>query len=143
MIRDKRTLALMMIAPLIILTLVHFLFTNDSTKKMTIGVTNMDPSFIQQLKKNDIQIKKYTSLNEKTLINEDLDGMIQMDHNHATLLLKNADPSSAKALQMKIQQLFTLEMKMKQQMKYLMLRYRARINILMYMEIKIRAFLMY
>ncbi|GIN40238.1 ABC transporter permease [Heyndrickxia oleronia] len=114
MIRDKRTLALMMIAPLIILTLVHFLFTNDSTKKMTIGVTNMDPSFIQQLEKNDIQIKKYTSLNEKTLINKDLDGMIQMDHNHATLLLKNADPSSAKALQMKIQQLFTLEMKMKQ-----------------------------
>ncbi len=30
MIRDKRTLALMMVAPLLILTLMHFLFTLDS-----------------------------------------------------------------------------------------------------------------
>ena len=49
-IRDKRTLALMMIAPLILLSLVNFLFTSDNTSKLKVGVYKTSESFNEELR---------------------------------------------------------------------------------------------
>ncbi|KYD07818.1 ABC transporter permease [Heyndrickxia sporothermodurans] len=106
MIRDKRTLALMMIAPLIILTLIHFLFTSDSDD-IRIGVINADPSLIKQLKNQDIHVIKYDTLKDpkKVIVKDELDGIFQLKDNQPRLTLKNDDPTVSKALQMKIQQI--------------------------------------
>jgi len=41
MLRDKRTLGLLFVAPLVIMTLMHFLFT-DNTANFKLGIVNID-----------------------------------------------------------------------------------------------------
>ncbi|MCY9516327.1 ABC transporter permease [Paenibacillus apiarius] len=106
MLRDKRTLALMMVAPLIILTLVHFLFTGDSAASLKLGLVSADHSLVQQLKEKDIAIIEYDHIEDEkqTIASDELDGLLQIEREHVSLTLKNEDPSKAKALQMQIQQ---------------------------------------
>ncbi|MDP4084177.1 MAG: ABC transporter permease [Bacillota bacterium] len=115
MIRDKRALALMMVAPLLILTLLHYLFTGDSANPR-IGVVNADSQIVKQLKNKDIIVKQYNEVTntKKTLKNDDLDGFLEFQDNDIKLTLKNEDPSSTKALQMKIQQSIAAETAKKQ-----------------------------
>lgn len=110
MLRDKRTLALMMIAPLFILTLMHFLFTSN-TPDPRIGVINGNSDLISQLKEKDIQVKQYDeSTNiKKTITRNDLDGMLQVDGTSYQLTVSNSDPTTAKGLQLKIQQTVATE----------------------------------
>lgn len=109
-LRDKRTLALMMVAPLFILTLMHFLFTSDSPNPK-IGVINGKTQLISELKDKDIDVRTYQHADniEKTMADKDLDGMLKVDGNRYRLTLYNSDPAAAKALQMKIQQTIAAE----------------------------------
>lgn len=115
MIRDKRALALMMIAPLIILTLLHYLFNGDAVKPK-VGVVNADSTLIKQLQNKDIIIKTYDEITDtkKTIKNDNLDGVLELTNENFKLTLKNEDPSSTKALQMKIQQSIAAEAAQKQ-----------------------------
>lgn len=112
MIRDKRTLALMMIAPLIILTLIHFLFTSDNENNPKIGVNHIDRTIEKQLESKDITIIKYPSNKnaKKTIVHDDLDGFLQIKDNKMILTFKNSDPSASKALQMQVQQVLASKM---------------------------------
>lgn len=105
MFRDKRTLGLMMVAPLVIMTLMHFLFTSD-TANPKLGVTDNDAALIKDLKDKDIDVKKYTKVDsiKTTIIDDQLDGFLTKNGNTYKLTLKNNDPTAAKGLQMKIQQ---------------------------------------
>lgn len=60
--RDKRTLALVIIAPLIVLSLVYFILDTGTTS-YNIGIINSSTKLEQQIKKNDdydITVKKYS-----------------------------------------------------------------------------------
>ena len=60
--RDKRTLALIIVAPLIVLTLVYFILDTGTTS-YSIGGINSSPKLEQQLKSSDdydITVKKYS-----------------------------------------------------------------------------------
>lgn len=105
MVRDKRTLALMMVAPLVIMTLMHFLFKGD-TQNPKLGIENASQTLVQQLENKDITVKQYDSGKnvKKTIVNDQLDGFLDVNGNQFKLTLKNSDPTSAKALQMKVQQ---------------------------------------
>lgn len=105
MLRDKRALALMMVAPLLILTLLHYLFTS-STAHPRVGVVNAEAAITEQLKDKDIIVKQYDQLEntKKVILNDDLDGVLEFNNGKINLTLKNDDPSATKALQMKIQQ---------------------------------------
>lgn len=59
MLRDKRTLGLMFVAPLLILTLFHFLFTENTAENPKLGVAHVDSVIIKQLKKQEIDIIEY------------------------------------------------------------------------------------
>ena len=59
MLRDKRTLALMMVAPLIILTLVHFLFTSNANDPR-LGIIDGEEAFVEQLDK-EMAVSEYNS----------------------------------------------------------------------------------
>ncbi|MCQ6274825.1 ABC transporter permease [Bacillus sp. V3B] len=109
MLRDKRALALMMVAPLIILTLFHYLFSSD-TANPTMGVVNADESFVTQLEKRNLDVIQYDQLpnNEKIMDNE-LDAVLEMNGSNINLVLTNIEPSVSKAIQMKVQQTIVAE----------------------------------
>ncbi|MBS4213162.1 ABC transporter permease [Neobacillus rhizophilus] len=101
--RDKRTLALMFVAPLLILTLMYFLF-NGNTVDPKLGVVNIDESLVKVLKKADITVKEYDKAGKNTVTDHNLDGLLVQENGKLKLTLLNADPSKAKALQMKVNQ---------------------------------------
>ena len=103
MFRDKRTLALLFVAPLLILTLMYFLF-NGSSVEPKLGVMGVDNQLISVLKKADIQVKQYEKVNADTVVDDDLDGLLEQDNGRIKLTLQNSDPSAAKGLQMKVSQ---------------------------------------
>lgn len=103
MFRDKRTLALLFVAPLLILTLMFFLF-NGNTVNPKLAVANIDNSIVKVLKDSKIKVIQYDKVTEKTVVADNLDGLLQMDNGKYKLTLKNNDPGAAKALQMKVNQ---------------------------------------
>jgi ABC-2 type transport system permease protein len=115
MFRDKRTLALMMVAPLIIMTLMNFLFTSD-TANPKLGITGSDHALVKELKNKDINVKEYSNVDKikKTINADKLDGFLTVSGENYKLTLKNSDPAAAKGLQMKIQQVLAAEAAQKQ-----------------------------
>ncbi|MGE8203163.1 ABC transporter permease [Heyndrickxia sp. NPDC080065] len=103
MLRDKRTLALLFFAPLLILSLMYFLF-NGKDVEPKLGVANVDKELVKVLKDSKINTKHYEKVSDNTVVNDNLDGLLQIDDGKLKLTLKNSDPSSAKALQMKVNQ---------------------------------------
>jgi len=101
--RDKRTLALLFVAPLFILTLMYYLF-NGNTIEPNLGVVNINQAMIEVIEKAEIKVKEYNEGTKDTIINEKLDGLLQLKDNNLELTLLNSDPSTSKALQMKISQ---------------------------------------
>ncbi|SHI73043.1 ABC-2 type transport system permease protein [Clostridium cavendishii DSM 21758] len=104
-IRDKRTLALMMIAPLILLTLVNFLFTSNSTNKFRVGVYETDKVFNEVLEENDIEIIKYKDKeNIKDKIKADsLKAFINTDVGRISITYENSIPSDSAQIKAKVQ----------------------------------------
>lgn len=103
MLRDKRTLGLLFIAPLLILTLMYFIF-NGNAVDPKLGVVNVSKNMIEALEKNDINVIEYKDANNDVIISENLDGLLLVEDNKLKLTLQNSDPSKSKALQMKINQ---------------------------------------
>lgn len=103
-IKDKRTLALMMIAPLILLSLVYFLFNSSNTSKLKVGVYKTSESFNEILKTTDIEIIKYTdskSIKDK-IISDDLKAFITMDNYKLYITYENSEPSDSAQIKSKI-----------------------------------------
>jgi ABC-2 type transport system permease protein len=115
MLRDKRALALMMVAPLIILTLLHYLLSGN-TVDPRLGVINGGDTLVEQLKDKDIIVKQYDQIKntKKVIINDELDGVLQFSDEKIKLTLKNSQPTTTKALQMKVVQAIAAENAMKQ-----------------------------
>ncbi|MCH6268875.1 ABC transporter permease [Neobacillus citreus] len=103
LLRDKRTLGLMFVAPLLILTLMFFLF-NGNTVDPKLGVVNIDESLVTVLKKANITVKEYDKVAKNTITDDNLDGLLEQKNGKMKLTLQNDDPSKAKALQMKVNQ---------------------------------------
>lgn len=103
MFRDKRTLALLFVAPLLILTLMYFLF-NGNTVDPKLGVSGIDSSLVDALKKADIKVKQYDTITNHTVVDANLDGLLQQENGKLKLTVQNDDPTKAKALQMKVNQ---------------------------------------
>lgn len=109
MIRDKRTLALMMVAPLVILTLLHYLLSTDSTTPR-LGVSGVEERLVEQLKDKEIIVIQYDQLKntDQVIIDDNLDGTLQIESEKMHLTLTNDQPSSTKVLQTKVMQAICL-----------------------------------
>lgn len=103
MLREKRTLALLFVAPLLILTLMYVLF-NGAEVQPRLGAVNINEQLVQALESADIQVIAYDQADEDTLIEDNLEGLLQLKDSKLELLLQNSDPNKSKALQMKISQ---------------------------------------
>lgn len=103
-IHDKRTLALMMIAPMIVMTLVYFLFNSNEDKLLRVGVYNTSVEFNDNLKKVDLDVIKYSSKNkiEDEIVSNNLDAFIIKDNNALDITYENSSPINTKEIQAKV-----------------------------------------
>jgi ABC-2 type transport system permease protein len=105
MLRDKRTLALLFLAPLLVLSLMYYLFNHTgNASDAKIGAAHMDPQIISFMKQQGLDVVAYEKADKDTLVADKLDAVIEMQDGELHLILKNSDPSQSKALQMKIGQ---------------------------------------
>lgn len=95
-IYDKRTLALMVVAPLIILSLVYALFNTTTSIKPIIGVNNIDIELKEKLEKNETKIIEYSDSNniKQKMNNDNLAAFIEYKDNNYYITYENFDIST-------------------------------------------------
>lgn len=106
MFRDKRTLALMFLAPLLILTLMYFLFDSNSDTTATLGVSNVDSSLVNAVDNSHIKIKHYSkTINAEHVIRRDnIAGVLKQSGNKLTVTYQNSEPSKSTIIKQSLQQ---------------------------------------
>ena len=105
LLRDKRTLALLFLAPLLVLSLMYYLFNHTgNAADAKIGAVNLNPKIVEMMQQQGMDVISYEKADKDTLVEEHLDALIEMQDTKIHLILKNSDPSQSKALQMKISQ---------------------------------------
>lgn len=109
-IRDKRTLALLFVAPLLVLTLMNFVF-NGNQVKPELGIVGANTQLIEQFEAADIIVKQYEKVEniEDTVKVDELDGLLQLTADTFILTLTNDEPSIANTLEIKVKQLLQLQ----------------------------------
>ncbi|MNO12674.1 Inner membrane transport permease YbhR [compost metagenome] len=104
--RDKRTLALIFIAPIFVLTLMNFVF-NGSDYKPNIGIIHAPDALVQEMKLEGAQIFQYTDNTdaEKGLDDRSIDAIINVDAGTGSLgiELEGSEPAINKAVLMLVQ----------------------------------------
>lgn len=108
MLRDKRTLALLFFAPLIVLTLMYFFFNGD-TEEPELGVVGAEERLLTALEQMPISVETFSSADDQTVIDNDLDGLLVLENGELKLTLENSDPTTAKALLAQISQAAALQ----------------------------------
>lgn len=103
MLRDKRTLGLLFVAPLLILTLMQFLF-NGNTANPKLGVINIDKYLTSELEKVNIDIIKYDGTSKDIIVQDKLDGLLEMKNDKLQLTMENSQPTVARELESKVNQ---------------------------------------
>lgn len=95
---DKRTLGLILIAPLLILTIVYFIF-NSSGTTFSIGVVNVPQSVVDRITSNEdltITVTKYTSAEAKAAVNDEKAiAVLDMSGTTPVIYLDATDAASA------------------------------------------------
>lgn len=107
MLRDKRTLALMFLAPLLILTLMYFLFQSNTTQIASLAVKNVDQSLLSSLKNKHLKIYQLHTKNFSAaeLIKEhDYSGVLQQKNGRLQLTLQNSDQSKSTLIKQALKQ---------------------------------------
>jgi ABC-2 type transport system permease protein len=101
---DKRTLALMFFAPLLILWLVSMVF-NGSTYKPHIGLVDVPSVFSQELADAGADVTTYATASdaETALESQKLDAIIQLQSGDVHVKLEGSDPSKSKAVLLLLQ----------------------------------------
>ncbi len=102
--RDKRTLALMMLAPLLLITLLNYMF-NGSSVDPKIGVSGLSESMITALEDKDLDVKKYQSAEKPTkkIKHDDLDAFLDLEGQKLAITYENSDPSVTTQINAKLQ----------------------------------------
>lgn len=105
MLRDKRTIALMFIAPLFILTLIYFLFQSNDTTTATLAVRGVDSTLVSAVDTDHVTIKHDTSKQsaDKVIRKHDYAGMLIQKGDKLTLTLANSDQTKSAVLKQSLQ----------------------------------------
>ncbi|PLR79031.1 ABC transporter permease [Bacillus sp. V3-13] len=93
-LRDKRTMALMILAPILILSMLHLVFNGDDyTPK--IGLVGFPGQVINQLDLEDAKISEYESakLAKIDLSEQEIDAYLKLDGQTPSVVLEGSDPS--------------------------------------------------
>lgn len=93
-IRDKRTMALMIFAPILVLTMLHLVF-NGKDYEPKIGLVNVPQAVQDQLNLQNAHLSNYknSKLAKKELEEKKLDAYIVFDRQIPSIMLEGSDPS--------------------------------------------------
>jgi ABC-2 type transport system permease protein len=103
--RDKRTMALMIVAPMLILTMLDLVFNGpDYVPKM--GLVDVPEMIENQLNLEDAKITNYETSKQANsdLKNKELDGYIVFENGAPAVTLEGSDPSVNRAVLMWVQE---------------------------------------
>lgn len=103
LLRDKRTMALLFFAPLIVLTLMYFFFNGDNENPQ-LGIVGGNEPFVAALENASIDVVTYEEADNQTIIKDELEGLLEINEGGYRIMLENNDPSTSRALLMKITQ---------------------------------------
>lgn len=110
LIRDKRTLALMLIAPIIVLSLMNVVFDSNSETHVKIGVDDTVPtSLVNSFPSDKVKTKKYSddATIHETMKKHNLDAFITIDGSTIKVAYENEDPSNTAQIKGMIQTILT------------------------------------
>ncbi len=105
-LHDKRTLALMLIAPLLILTLVALVF-NGNTYKPKIGTVHLPDPIVQSLATTNVKLYAYDSTANAldAMKKQRIDAYIALSDGRPEIMLEGSDPTINKAVLLDMQSL--------------------------------------
>lgn len=105
--RDKRTLALMIVAPMFVLLLMDLVFNGEEYKPTIAVGENVPDRIVEILEKYDAEVKVETkSTAHKKLENQEIDAYFEMDEGSTEIILEGSDPTVNKAVLLVVQKAF-------------------------------------
>lgn len=91
-LRDKRTLALLFLAPIFVITLLNYIFP-DPDDEVTIAVVNVSDDVISILEDNDMIVKQENEINIKSYLEDgNASGVLEEKNGEWTLTILNDNP---------------------------------------------------
>lgn len=108
MFRDKRTLALLFLAPLLVLTLMYLIFDGNEDE-IKLGLVGGNDRLTEILEDRGITVEIFEGADRSTMLDRDLDGLLEIEASEATVTLQNNDPSQARGLLAAIAQALALQ----------------------------------
>ncbi|GGD26346.1 ABC transporter permease [Pontibacillus salipaludis] len=96
--RDKRSLALMLLAPLLVLTLMWLVLDGDRYEP-TLAFVNVPEQMTELFKEQDVTIKKMGPTEAETALEEmKVDALIHLNQSDVNITLEGSDPSTNQAV---------------------------------------------
>jgi len=95
---DKRTIGLMILAPILVLTLMSFIF-DGSDYHPKIGIINAPISFVNKLEDSDVKVIRYTENDAYDVLKSSkIDALINFESGIPKITLEGSDPSKSQAV---------------------------------------------
>lgn len=110
LIRDKRTLALMLIAPIIVLSLMNVVFDTNSETHVKIGIDKTVPTtLVNSFPSSEVKVKEYGSSDKikDKMQKDELDAFITLDQSTFHVFYENEDPSNTAKVKALFQSILT------------------------------------
>ena len=111
LLRDKRTLAMMFLAPILIMWLMNIMFSANSTTSVTIAAVDVPSSLIENLDDVEhVSVEKYTSVKaaQKDLDNQEVDAILTVDDGTYDVTYANTDSSKTTLTRQAIKSVLSL-----------------------------------
>ncbi|WP_334332489.1 ABC transporter permease [Companilactobacillus sp. HBUAS59544] len=104
LLRDKRTLVLIFVAPLLILFLMKLVFSVNSQTDVTIGVVGVKSSLVEKLDSKHMEVVNYaTKKHAIKELNQKLDAVIVSENDDLDVTYSNTDASKTKFIKQRLQ----------------------------------------
>ncbi|OAS87585.1 MULTISPECIES: ABC transporter permease [Metabacillus] len=93
-VRDKRTMGLLIFAPILVLTMLHFVFNTDDYNPK-VGLVNVPETVVDKLELDDATVTQYNDEKDakRDLSDREIDGYIRFDNQVPSIFLEGSDPS--------------------------------------------------
>ncbi|MEO3947362.1 ABC transporter permease [Gorillibacterium sp. CAU 1737] len=104
-LHDRRTLALLIVAPLLVLTLMYLVFNGDAYRPR-IGVLDLPTAIADRLRETDASVKSYETkaAAEGALAAQDIDALLRIEDGTLLIKLEGSEPSRNRAVLLAIPQ---------------------------------------
>ncbi|MDP4550205.1 ABC transporter permease [Alkalihalobacillus macyae] len=98
-IHDKRTMALMIIAPILVLTMLSLVFNGDELK-LEIGAVNVPNAMIERIEGDNVTVTKLEATEDvkREIKENDYDAILNFGRSENEIYLEGSDPSINKAI---------------------------------------------